>query len=216
MYNNYSFDLWLTLIKSNPLFKQKRNEYIFNTYCNSGFSLEAVSQIVRIEDVSANKMSEVTGVHVNSKIILYRILDKINTSVTTKMIDDCDEYIQNLFIEYPPSLYDENTKSVLEELVKKGKTLNILSNTGFIKGNTIRIILDELGIYGLFSYFLFSDELGLSKPNSKIFEKIEIIYIIKSSICHVGDNPIADGGSVSVGIDFIQINSNDKTIKDLL
>ena len=32
MHEHYSFDLWLTLIKSNPLFKPARIEYFFENY----------------------------------------------------------------------------------------------------------------------------------------------------------------------------------------
>jgi putative hydrolase of the HAD superfamily len=45
IYKHYSFDLWLTLIRSNPLFKQQRSRIFHQQYNTLGKPLEEVERI---------------------------------------------------------------------------------------------------------------------------------------------------------------------------
>ena len=223
-YNHYSFDLWLTLIKSNPFFKQKRNELFHQLLTDEKVKTYELSEydvdnIVREVDVLSNKKSEVTGVHVDSLHMIYDILKRVVVidDIPLEFIESFDMKIQELFLQYPPTLYDENTKDVLKRLHEDGCVLNILSNTGFIKGETLGEVLYMLGIRDYFEFTIYSDEVGISKPNVYIFQMVKSASVVNVyDILHVGDNPIADGGSSKVGIPYFQINSNNKTIEDLL
>ena len=75
--------------------------------------------------------------------------------------------------------------------------MNILSNTGFIKGLTMNKLFKKNKLDAFFSFQIYSDECNLSKPNPQIFELVfentkKINSISKSQILHIGDNPIAD------------------------
>ena len=222
-YKHYSFDLWLTLIKSNPMFKEQRDAMFFDLYNPKGIPSEKVRAIVAGQDVKANQLSESTGIHVPVEHIVGGVLNElgyvpINIDVISMIVDS----IQSLFLKHPPILYDTNTRSVLEELHDDGSRLSILSNTGFIKGTTVRQFLAEINIGDIFANEYFSDELMLSKPHKRAF--IQMVnsdpacrtHLLNGELIHVGDNPVADGASVLAGIPFFQINSNEKTIKDLL
>jgi len=216
-YNHYSFDLWLTLIKSNPEFKEQRDLLFHETYNPQGLPLEEVSAIIRKIDIDSNKCSEITELHVPCERMIYDILQGMkHNNITFDLIHRIKGQIQAYFILLPPSLYDEYTKSTLELLYRQGYILNIASNTGFILGDTLDMVLEQLGIRKYFKFALYSDELGTSKPNNMFFIQILEQSFRGSKIIHVGDNPIADGGSVNAGIVYFQINSNEKTIKDLL
>jgi putative hydrolase of the HAD superfamily len=100
-----------------------------------------------------------------------------------------------------------------------------LSNTGFIKGATLRIALEKIGIAHFFNFQLYSDEVNLSKPNVEFFSlMIEKIYevrkhdnLVLDDIIHIGDNIIADiNGANRLKINSFQVNSNLNTIADLL
>ncbi|MBB6372327.1 TerD family protein [Chryseobacterium shigense] len=56
---------------------------------------------------------------------------------------------EELFLEYKPVIIFENINDFLDEIKNQGKTVNILSNTGFIKGRTMRkfLIQEELDQY---------------------------------------------------------------------
>lgn len=93
---------------------------------------------------------------------------------------ECDNYaieiakkrIQTLFMTYPPTLYDDNTVKMLKRLFDSNYTLNILSNTGFILGSTLDLVLTNLGIRKYFQFAIYSDQECIAKPNSFIFEKV--------------------------------------------
>lgn len=215
-YNHISFDLWLTLIKSNPEFKKSVNEFFYNEFNSAKLDFTEVVTIVKSVDVEMNSLSENTGIHVDSKFIIYNILKRLNSS--TKNIIDIDKRIQHLFLKNLPSLYDENTLYVLNKLYEIGKSMNILSNTGFIHGQTIEVALDRLKILKYFKFRVYSDETKISKPNPDMFRKVSF-FADKPKKLHVGDNPYADGACTRVvnhSFAFFQVNSNSNTIIDLL
>lgn len=217
---HFSFDLWLTLIKSNPTFKLRRDEMFHSLFNPKELSLEEVSAIVRKVDINSNRCCEVTHLHVPVERMIYDILQELEVSEA-----ECDNYaieiakkrIQTLFMTYPPTLYDDNTVKMLKRLFDSNYTLNILSNTGFILGSTLDLVLTNLGIRKYFQFAIYSDQECIAKPNSFIFEKvIAKANYPAASIIHVGDNAIADGACTKVGIKYFQINSNTKSIKDLI
>ena len=103
--------------------------------------------------------------------------------------------------------------------------MSILSNTGFIKGVTLRKVLKELNIDQYFDFQLYSDEVGLSKPNPALFnlmiQQIKMFNNEKdvplNSIVHIGDNPAADiAGADAAGIESFLVNSNHVPLTSLL
>jgi len=217
-YKHISFDLWLTLIKSNPEFKARRDFMFYELFNPCNFSLEEVSAIIRRVDISSNQISEITQIHVPCERMIYDILkDLVNEEIEYSTILTVKNRIQSLFIQYPPSLYDKDTAEVLSDLFNLDCILNILSNTGFITGRTLDTVLTSLRIRKYFRFAIYSDEIKVSKPNSAMFDKVSALspYRLKD-IIHVGDNLQADGASEQSGIEYFQINSNNKTIIDLL
>ena len=63
-----------------------------------------------------------------------------------------------------------------------------------------------MGIDKYLSFQLYSDEMGYSKPNIKVYEQLfsevsKLKPITKGEILHIGDNPIADlWGATNFGI----------------
>lgn len=222
-YSAYSFDLWLTLIKSNPEFKGKRNELIAKTY---DLPPKPTADLIHFIDKQVNFACETHGQHmpsieILSMIALMAVPDLLFMSAEEKKrITELDEKIQKLFLEYPPLFYDENTVEVLQTLHQTSQ-LYIVSNTGFINGVTIREFLKRSNVFYLFSDTFFSDEMLVSKPNPEAFVPLlshanEKFAITADKILHVGDNLFADGGSKAKGMQFFQINSNENSILNLL
>ena len=79
-------------------------------------------------------------------------------------------------------------------------------NTAFTKSDFLKKLLVQLEIDEYFSFKLFSDEMGYSKPNIKVYETMyqevqKIRPLSKDKILHVGDNPFADlQGAINFGI----------------
>ncbi len=217
-YNHYSFDLWMTLIKSNPKFKIERARY-FHDHFNRGYKpLEEILSIIKRIDNMCNSVNESAGGNIDSiemyAMVLHELgypMKDIGEMELISVYHNCQQIMEH----YPPVLFDSDTKDVLEKLKNKGAALSILSNTGFIKGVTLKLHLKKLGIYDLFDFMVFSDESGMSKPNQQLFK--ELIYrssANQNKILHVGDNPNADKSS---RVDCLIINGDTgKTIKSLL
>ena len=225
---HYSFDLWSTLIRSNPNFKKERCLFFHKHFNTLGKSAEETKTIFRTVDLMANYTNEKTGKNIDAEEMYLMVIYLLNNShVPFRDIDLRRLYqeMEDLILQYIPVVYDSHTKETLEAIkAMPDTTLNLLSNTGFIKGVTLRKILDRLKLSKYFDFQLFSDELGISKPNPTIYQTLlENIHNLRNDnislkeIVHIGDNVVSDiEGAESFGINAFQVNSNDNTIKNLI
>lgn len=223
-YKHYSFDLWLTLIKSNPLFKKQRSLYFYEQFNFTGKTLPEVEHVFRQVDVMCNTINERTGKNIDADEMYLMVISLMNNNQVNLYDIDINTLYQQmeaLLFEHLPVVYCNNTAGVLSNLKAGGATTNILSNTGFIKGATLRKVLAGLGLYNYFDFMLFSDEAGMSKPNPEFFglminQALNLRPIQLTDMIHIGDNYHADvEGANAVGIGGMLINSNEATIVNL-
>ena len=225
---HFSFDLWLTLIKSNPIFKEKRALYFYENYNTKGRNLEFVESVFRRIDLMCNAINEKTGGNIHSEEMYLMVINEINNS--NNLFDSIDlsliyNQLEGLFLQHAPTVFDSHTIDTLEIIYQKpDTTISVLSNTAFIKGKTLRKLLNQLNMSHFFSFQIYSDEINASKPNPIVFEYLlkEVNIIRKESplkhsdIIHIGDNIVADiQGARSVGINSLLINSNGKSIQSV-
>ena len=212
-YKHLSFDLWLTLIKSNPEFKSKRN-LLFKEYFDIDCSLEKVTEVVRYYDVLINNINEKTGLNVDTFEIYCLILNALNVKIDEIEIKNLADFYKEtelLFMQFKPNLIYPQIHLLFKEIVEQEKTINVLSNTGFIKGDTLRKLINNFELDQYFSFQLYSDETGFSKPNVKMFElvydQIKKNKIVKKlEVLHIGDNKIADyNGAINFGYNALLI-----------
>lgn len=227
-YQHYSFDLWLTLIKSNPGFKIERTKIFHRDFNLSNKSIDEVAKVFRQVDLMCNAVNENTGKNIDAEEMYLMVISLMNDNqLNIKDIDIKKLYfdMEAVVFNYLPLLYSPVTIEVLDHLKNKsGGTISLLSNTGFIKGITLRKVLAELKIEQYFDFQLYSDEAGMSKPNPAFFElmlqNIKRVnhpkQINLNSIIHIGDNPVADiEGANTAGIKSLLINSNNQDITSL-
>ena len=214
-YKHLSFDLWLTLIKSNPEFKIKRNQ-LFKDFFEINQSIDKVSQTIRYYDVLCNSINEKTGLNFDTFEIYYLILSALNVNINDIDKPRLNEFYSEtelLFMNYKPILIDENTSQLFADIESQEKSINLLSNTAFIKGTTLRKLLQYYNLESYFSFQIYSDETGFSKPNPKMFQLVfdqinGYMEIQKNEILHIGDNLIADyNGAKSFGFDAFLIQT---------
>jgi len=203
MYEHYSFDLWLTLIKSNPLFKPARIEYFFENYNFTKKTKVEIKKIFRKVDLMCNLINEKVGKNVDAMemylMVLY-LLDEKDHGIDAIEMAELYQQMEELVLENTPILLNQNIRPTLIRIREQGATTSILSNTGFIKGTTLRKVLTKLKILDLFDFVIFSDEIDMSKPNDKIYEllynEVKVLKksnsIKKEKIVHLGDNYTAD------------------------
>jgi putative hydrolase of the HAD superfamily len=223
---HFSFDLWLTLLRSNPLFKQQRAAYFHEHFNRLNKSLREVEDAFRSIDIMCNAINERTGKNIDADEMYLAVISQINNNTFPLRDVDTDvlyNRMQELLFEHMPVLYSEETREVLEAVRdNKEYTASILSNTGFIRGHTLRQVLKHLDIDNYFEFQLYSDEEGMSKPNPDFFRKMMSEVSVRrglrpGDIIHIGDNPHADiQGAVAVGIHSMLINTGDTSITKLL
>ncbi|MCL8536898.1 HAD family hydrolase [Chryseobacterium gallinarum] len=195
---HFSFDLWLTLIKSHPEFKTKRVE-LFSSFFNVDKPIEEVAKTVKYYDDLCNSINEIIGGNIDTFEIYLMILGSLNVdiaSVNKEKLNDFYLKSEELFLEYKPVVIFENIHDFFENIKNQGKTINILSNTGFIKGKTMRKFLIHENLDQYIDFHIYSDEINCSKPNPLIFQevknKIRDQDLPLHQILHIGDNPVAD------------------------
>ncbi|SIR06929.1 HAD family hydrolase [Chryseobacterium sp. RU33C] len=197
-HRHFSFDLWLTLIKSHPEFKTKRVE-LFSSFFNVDKPIERVAKTVKYYDNLCNTINEVTGGNINTFEIYLMILGALDVDVKELNKEKLNAFYaksEDLFLEYRPVVIFENIHDFFEDIKNQGKTINILSNTGFIKGKTMRKFLIHENLDQYIDFHIYSDEINCSKPNPLIFQevknKIKDQDLPLNQILHIGDNPVAD------------------------
>ena len=91
---------------------------------------------------------------------------------------------------------------VLEALQRAGVAVGVVSNTGW----DVRAPFAVRSLEGLVSAFVLSYEVGLVKPDPAIFRLAwESVGSDPSRTLFVGDNPVTDGGAVSVGMGVLLV-----------
>lgn len=211
LHQHFSFDLWLTLIKSHPEFKNKRN-ILFKDFFEIDCSIEKLAEVIRYYDLLCNNINEKTGLNFDTFEIFYLILNALNVNINdieTKKLTQFYNETELLFLKFKPNLIEPKIQLLFKEIIDEGKTINILSNTAFIKGITLRKLLEHYELSSYFSFQIFSDEVGFSKPNPAIFQlvydEIKLFKPLeKKEILHIGDNKIADyNGALNFGFDAL-------------
>lgn len=228
-YQHYSFDLWLTLLKSDPAFKPERAKYFQENYNQFDKPVGEIAQIFRQVDLMCNAVNERSGKNIDSDEMYLMVLNFIHDGKLdlhhvdlTQILVDMEE----LLFRHPPMLYSPVTLGALKHLKENsGGTFSLLSNTGYITGKTLRKVLALSGLDGFFDFHLYSDEVDMSKPNPAFFElmltNVDIcnpgITIPRSSVIHIGDNGRNDVEPCeALGIRSMLVNSNQQTILNLI
>lgn len=227
-YLHYSFDLWLTLIRTNSLFKQERASFFHQNFNHQHKTIEEIAVIFRQVDLMCNAINEKTGKNIDADEMYLMVISEINGGMLLLQdINLCllEKEMENILFKHLPLVYCSQTVNVLEQICKTGESsTSILSNTGFIRGKILRRMLKQLNLDRYFDFQLYSDEVGMSKPNPEFFKlMLNQIATIRNTenicldqIIHIGDNQNADiKGANAVGIQSLLINSNDLQISSL-
>jgi putative hydrolase of the HAD superfamily len=198
-FKHFSFDLWLTLIRSNVQFKEKRN-ILFINFFSIRNDFKEVTEIFKKYDDLCTNISIKTGIHFDYKNIYYLILNDVNLNILKISKGQIEEFYflsEQLFFQFMPELIYPKIGLLLDQIKSEEKTSSILSNTAFIKGNALRKVLNHYDLSQYFSFQLYSDEIGYSKPNELVFKRVfeysnKFQKVKKSDILHIGDNKYTD------------------------
>ncbi len=209
-----SFDMWGTLLKSNPQYKIERAKIIQNL--RPEYTLEYIESVFNDVKKDIDFNVEKFGLSFNSLDVYQTVCNILDIDISCMTLQNLCE---NTFLQNMPTLY-EDTNDILQLLYELDYELILASNTMFIQSNILRKVLQNLGIEHYFDKLLFSDELNVSKPNVLFYQQVHMeAQNIKKNIMHVGDNLITDIiGAKDYGFNYYQVHSNNtenKTLTDL-
>lgn len=213
-----SFDLWLTLIKSHPQFKQKRAELLADRYNPQGLACAEIMNRVNLVDKLCDQFNEHNEGKVAAEMMYAQVLLSLGNPVkmiTNRLLVELKLAVHQMFDEYPPVFLNEHISTMLHQLKGEGRGLNLSSNTGFIEGDCLIEVLKALGINHCFDFCIFSDRINASKPSAHFFNKVmeNRPGIHKQELLHVGDNSIADyKGAIDFGFNALLITNQQYTI----
>ena len=181
-----SFDLWNTLVWSpshDAPVRQRRVALLARTTGRTAAEVEVAFRSVQLPiDQSCTK-----DLSVESRLAL--ALDQLDhrTTRTARLARD----LSDLALGNPPEVVP-GCRAALETL-GASVTLTIVSNTGWTSGQTMRVILGQLGIGRCFAQMAFSDETGWAKPSATAFRAAwRGTSIPPRATVHVGDQVTRD------------------------
>lgn len=222
-YTHVSFDAWMTLIKPNPYYAEARNLLLKSTvFPDIDVSQVEFEYMVKHAKRFVDFSNEITGdnMPIKQAILLtaFQVYDRMPKEKILLRIENFLKKLEKINKEYCPLWYSDETKDVLSKIKSLGISMNLSCNTSFIEGRQLyENKFCTLPPY-IMDFYLFSDEVGFSKPHPVFFYEILIRSEKKADeILHVGDNSYSDGGCQKIGIDFFQVHGDTgKTIEDVL
>ncbi|MDR2466928.1 MAG: HAD family hydrolase [Prevotellaceae bacterium] len=226
MTQHLSFDLWMTLIRSNPAFGTKRAQLIADMFEPEVRDVSRIEAEVKRFDCICDRFNEITGKKLPAAFMYRKVLQLLKPKAAAGQTDESAaesaaerlaEEANRLFCEYPPLPLNGNIHSTLQQLRAEGKTLSVSSNTGFVEGRVVRKALKTAGLHDYFSFLIFSDEIGASKPSAAFYGRVnERLNVPKSRTLHVGDNRKTDyEGARRFGFNALLITNPNYTIDDI-
>lgn len=223
MIKHISLDLWNTLLISNPNFSVERVKYFSKNYL-SNINNDIISKEIENIGIETDLINMSEGISIPSEKMYSKLLFKqqnliLDESELKTIYSDLELiFLKNL----PFIMYNiDALKECFENLLSKDYSLNISSNTAYIKGKTLINVLEKLELKQYFSFFIFSDEINFSKPSKKFFEKLlnncEKLKINKENIIHIGDSIEADiNGANQCEIKSHYVDKNERKLVDFL
>jgi putative hydrolase of the HAD superfamily len=202
-------DIWNTILKSNPDFK-KQQIVLFADFFQQ--DKERFTGLLQNIDLITDRLSTQTGKDLNFEYRLQKIAKKLKVPINQVDLQGLYQKMENNFIDNPPFLIEENLIEMLQKIKSSHLQLALLSNTGFVKGLTMRKVLDDLGLLKHIDFTVFSDEVGFAKPHPKIFQTlINQSQLFPQQILHLGDNFKADYcGAKNIGMQALLFEKNNE------
>ena len=210
-----TFDLWETLLFEKNGSDMKRTAIrcrrLTEVLARSGLNVsakdveaslkETISSLIKIWD----KNKDIP--HLDMIRIFLKYASKGKLSLKEEWLDELSKaYVSPLF-EVSPYLNPDAAES-LEWLRSQKKHIGIICNTGLTPGTELRRFLSQAGIARYFQVMTFSNEVGIRKPDRRIFNlTAQALKTTAQRIVHIGDNVKSDvWGAKNAGFRAIHLS----------
>ena len=196
MYEAVSFDLWFTLIYED----NKMLEDVWRSRVGAIYSVvKTYRDDISFDDVYRMyyEMRHILMTTHPRKLIEYIV---VGLGLEREAIEKILPIYKNISISIKPHVNKEAFE-ILPKLKEMGIRIGLTTNTSFTE-DMIRKLLREIGLNRYIDVIASSSDLGVVKPNPKIFEEVvSRLGVEKEKVIHVGDKYIYDAvGSYLAGL----------------
>ena len=211
-----TFDLWETLLfeKDGANLRRTaarcRNLVQVLNKLGVGVSLKQVASAMD-ETVSALKKVWETNkdvTHLDQIRLVLRHVLKRSVAINDEWMEELSSAYASPIFEVRPYL-NPDALEVLRRFKDQNKLVGLICNTGLTPGNAIRRFLEEEGVAKCFDLMVFSDEVGIRKPDPRIFHLVaQRFKTSPHNIAHIGDNLRVDvWGAKNAGFKAMYLSS---------
>lgn len=212
-----TIDFWGTLLVDPPSsdnrYKARRLRDFENILAGVGVRVSS-SALDRSYEGSAVYLSRIWARHRDVPVTdhVRAILGGVDSSLPDRLSADVLAALVNAYsrpaLIVPPAV-DDGALKALSALRGEGYTLVVVSNTMRTPGATLRKVLEGFGLLHCFAHIVFSDEVGVRKPDPAIFRgALQAVGGDPATAIHVGDDGVLDvGGARAAGMRVIQVTS---------
>ncbi len=140
------------------------------------------------------------------------ILASMSATLPAPAFDELVTRFERLVLELPPEP-TPGAVYAMPELAERYR-LAVICDTGYSPGSVLRELLEKHGLLAYFDYTYFSNEHGMSKPDTRVFvHTLQELEVRPSEAAHVGDIQRTDvAGAQAAGmtaVHFVGANSAD-------
>ena len=215
-----SLDFWGTLYLGNQSVKPLRIQFLYKFLRSKGarVSKERVESVY--QDVRQRaKLDWINyNIHTSCYETVIGILDELHIQKgllnKSELAHITSTFEEMTFQHCLPTLYPEIYSTLI--ILSQKYPLGITSDAGLTPGRVLKKILRKDSIYEYLSSFTFSDELGVTKPTSLMFETTaQSLGVSMIELLHVGDDLEKDyHGVIDCGGQAIWLNRVNNVSKD--
>lgn len=212
-----TLDFWGTLLVDPPSsdnrYKARRLRDFENILVGAGVRVGGAA-LDRAYEASAVHLSRIWAKHRDVPVgdHVRAILGGVDSALPSRLPADVitalvDAYARPALL-VPPAV-DPAAAKALSALREERYTLAVVSNTMRTPGATLRKLLEQFGLLTYFAHTVFSDEVGVRKPDPAIFAgALRAIGADAATAIHVGDDGMLDvGGARAAGMRVIQVTT---------
>jgi len=213
-----TFDLWETLLfdkdGANAQRTAARCRNLAQTLTGLGMNTSveqvnyALDKTIKMLLKVWNENKELT--HTDQLQSIIRNAAKGRVEINDKWLPDLSKAYVSPLNDVPPYL-NPDAPQVLQWLQKERKKIGLVCNTGITPGFALREFLSKMGVSQYFDSMIFSDEVGIRKPDPRIFYLAARRLAAKPhETVHIGDNLKCDvWGAKSAGFRAIHLSTTE-------
>ncbi len=226
MIDTVTFDLWNTLMVNSPpdmeKYRLQRVRNLERILQAQGHSVTS-GQLLDAYTKGFDKCREVWDKNLDlsteeqlGNLFGFLADSRLKEAVGSLMPELMEAYVSPI-LDDPPGLV-EGAGEILAELKQGGHKIGLICNTGTTPGETIRALLERFGMIGSFDATTFSNELGIRKPDPRIFlQTLARLRATPQTSLHVGDLMDVDVlGARNVGMIAVHLNSGWMSCQEVL